>query len=144
MINEDTIYLLRECNSGTQMAVFSINEILEKITNPKLKELLMHSKKVHEELGQKLHTLLNKYGDNTKEPNVFAKGMSWMKTNLKLAMEDSDRTCADLMTEGCNMGIKSLQRYLNEYKAADEDSKKLTKSLISEEEKLTRQLKEYL
>jgi hypothetical protein len=45
--------------------------------------------------------------------------MSWMKTNMKLSMEDSDATIADLMTDGCNMGVKSLNRYLNQYKAAD-------------------------
>ena len=47
MINEDTIDLLRECNSGTQMAVYSIDEILEKINSPKLKELLQKSKQTH-------------------------------------------------------------------------------------------------
>ena len=70
--------------------------------------------------------------------------MSWMKTNLKLTMENSDRTCADLMTEGCNMGVKSLQRYLNQYGAADETSKSIARELIAEEEQLTKELKEYL
>lgn len=144
MTNHDTIYLLQECNTGTQMAVYSIDEVLEKITNPKLKTLLSDSKKVHEQIGSKLHQLLQKYGDETKEPGILAKGMSWMKTNVKLAMEDSDRVCADLITEGCNMGVKTLQKYLNEYTAADNESKKLTKDLIQEEEKLTEQLKEYL
>ena len=144
MINEDTIDLLRECNSGTQMAVYSIDEILEKINSPKLKELLQKSKQTHENLGQRLHDLLNSYGDENKEPNIFARGMSWMKTNLKLTMENSDRTCADLMTEGYNMGVKSLQRYLNQYGAADETSKSIARELIAEEEQLTKELKEYL
>lgn len=144
MINEDTIDLLRECNSGTQMAVYSIDEILEKINSAKLKELLQKSKQTHENLGQRLHDLLNSYGDENKEPNIFARGMSWMKTNLKLTMENSDRTCADLMTEGCNMGVKSLQRYLNQYGAADETSKSIARELIAEEEQLTKELKEYL
>ncbi len=144
MMNEDTLELLRECNSGTQMAVYSIDEILEKICNPKLKELLQKSKQIHEKLGWHLHDLLNSCGEETQEPNIFARGMSWMKTNLKLTMENSDRTCADLMTEGCNMGVKSLQRRLNQYSGADETSKSITKELIAEEEHLTEQLKEYL
>lgn len=144
MANEDTIYLLRECNSGTQMAVYSIDEILEKISNPNLKELLQKSKQTHEKLGQQLHDLLNSYGDENKEPNIFARGMSWMKTNIKLTMENSDRTCADLMTEGCNMGVKYLQKYFNEYSAADETSKSIAKKLIAAEEDLTEKLKKYL
>ena len=67
----------------------------------------------------------------TKEPNVMAQGMSWIKTNMKLAMNTSDETLAELMTDGCNMGVKSLSRYLNQYKAADDRAKAITKKLIN-------------
>lgn len=67
----------------------------------------------------------------TKEPNVMAQGMSWIKTNIKLAMNTSDETLAELMTDGCNMGVKSLSRYLNQYKAADDRAKAITKKLIN-------------
>ena len=97
MINEDTIYLLRECNAGTQMAVYSIGEILENVKDQKLREILISSKNHHEQLGNELHILLQKYGDTTKDPGVIAKGMSWIKTNAKLAIDDSDRVCADLI-----------------------------------------------
>ena len=70
--------------------------------------------------------------------------MSRMKTNMKLGMEDSDATIADLMTDGCNMGVKSLNRYLNEYKAASEVSKDITKRLINLEEKLIVDIRAYL
>ena len=50
MINEDTIYLLRECNAGTQMAVYSIGEILENVKDQKLREILISSKNHHEQL----------------------------------------------------------------------------------------------
>ena len=67
-----------------------------------------------------------------------------MKTGMKLAMEDSDATVADLMTDGCNMGVKSLNRYLNQYKAADEVSKDITKRLINLEEELTVNIRKFL
>ena len=69
--------------------------------------------------------------DDGKNPNPMAKGMSWMKTNVKLMANESDSTIADLMTDGCNMGVKSLHRYLNQYKAADEKCKDITKRLIN-------------
>ena len=74
----------------------------------------------------------------------MAKGMSWMKTNMKLVMHESDATIADLMTDGCNMGVKSLHKYLNQYKAADEKSKDIAKKLINIEEKLTVDIRGYL
>ena len=74
----------------------------------------------------------------------MAKGMSWMKTTMKMGMDHSDATVADLITDGCNMGIKSLNKYLNEYEGADEESKMLCNKLIAIEEELCRDLKEYL
>ena len=67
-----------------------------------------------------------------------------MMTNMKLALDDSDSRIADLMTDGCNMGIKSLNRYLNEYKAADEYSKDVAKRLIKLEQTLARNVRDYL
>ena len=59
-------------------------------------------------------------------------------------MNESDATIADLMTDGCNMGVKSLNRYLNEYTAADEISKDIAKRLIHLEEDLALQIRQYL
>ena len=140
MSDSDTVKLLRECNSGIQMAVFSIDEILEKVTDKNLYEILKKSKEKHEKLGDETHAILTECGDETKEPNMLAKGMSWMKTNAKVMMDDSDA----IIVDGCNMGIKTLCRYENQYAAADEESQKLTDNLIRLEEKLRQDLREYL
>lgn len=71
----------------------------------------------------------------------MAQGMSWIKTNMKLAMNTSDETIAELMTDGCNMGVKSLSRYLNQYKAADDRAKAITKKLINLETDLCSDLR---
>lgn len=72
---------------------------------------------------------------------MLAKGMSWMKTNAKVMMDDSDATIADLIVDGCNMGIKTLCRYENQYAAADDAAMKLTDDLIRLEEKLRQDLR---
>ncbi len=144
MLENDTVSLLRECNSGTQMAVYSIDEILENIKNEKFREILISSKDAHERLGSEIHLLSQKYGDTTKEPTAFAKGMSWLKTNARLALEDSDRVCADLITNGCNMGIKTLCRFQNEYAAADEQAQTLCRELIRIEENLLNDTRPFL
>jgi hypothetical protein len=63
---------------------------------------------------------------------------------MKLGMNESDATVADLMTDGCNMGVKSLNKYLNQYTEADKTSKDICKRLISIEEELCKDLREYL
>ncbi|MBQ2889408.1 MAG: hypothetical protein IJE41_03035, partial [Clostridia bacterium] len=101
-------------------------------------------KEEHEKLDRELQEILDKFNDDGKEPAAIAKGMSWMKTNMKLAMNETDATIADLMTDGCNMGVKSLNKYLNKYEAADEVSKDITKRLINLEEKLAVDMRGYL
>ncbi len=144
MIEQDTIKLLRECDAGVKMGVSSIEEVLPYVRSDKLEIALTDCKDEHAKLDRELQELLDKYKDDGKEPNPMAKGMSWIKTNVKLAVDESDKTIADLMTDGCNMGVKSLNRYLNQYEAADEVSKDICKRLINIEEKLTIQMRRIL
>lgn len=144
MIEQDTIKLLRECDAGIKMGVSSIEDVLGYVENDELERLLTECKDEHEKLDRELQQLLDKYKDDGKEPATIAKGMSWMKTNMKLAMNESDHTIADLMTDGCNMGVKSLNKYLNKYEAADEVSKDITKRLINLEEKLAVDIRKFL
>ena len=144
MIEKDTVRLLRECDAGVKMGVSSIKDVVDYVRSEKLKELLHLCKDGHDKLDRALQGLLKKYGDGGKDPNPIAKGMSWMKTNVKLAMHESDSTIAELMTDGCNMGVKSLSRYLNEYKAADEDSKRIAARLIDLEARLAADIRAFL
>lgn len=144
MIESDTIKLLRECDAGIKMGVSAIDEVLDYVHDEKLEEALKEYREEHNELQSEILTLLEKYQDDGKEPNPIAKSMSWVKTNAKLVMDESDHTIADLVTDGCNMGVKSLNRYLNQYKAADEKTKNITKKLIRLEEKLTAEVQKFL
>lgn len=144
MIESDTIKLLRECDAGIKMGISSINDVIEHVKADGLYESLNKCKDEHERLERETSKLLEDYEDDGKNPSPIAKGMSWIKTNMMLAMKDSDKTISDLMTDGCNMGVKSLSRYLNKYAAADEKSKDITKKLIALEENLAKDIRGYL
>lgn len=144
MVNNDTIELLKECNAGIKMAVDSIDEVYDKVGDLRFRERLAKCKEEHQKLGSQTHELLERYHDDGKEPNLMAKTMSWVKTNVMLTLNESDGTIADLMTDGCNMGVKSLNRYLNQYKAAEEKVKDITKKLIAQEEQLAVDIRQYL
>ncbi|MDO4742509.1 MAG: hypothetical protein Q4B04_00550 [bacterium] len=144
MIQGDTIELLKECNSGIKMGVTSIEEVLEKVKDSAFSRILDASKEEHKKLGDETHELLNKYGDGGKEPHLVAKGMSWIKTNVMLAVNESDKMIAGLIYDGCNMGIKSLNQYLNKYEAAEEKVKDIAKKLIAVEKKLSDDINQYL
>ena len=143
-MDTDTIRLMRECDAGIKMGIDSIEQILEYVKDEKMKKVLMESKTEHENMQEELKVHLAKAHDEGKDPNMMAKSMSWMKTNVKLVLNESDATIADLITDGCNMGVKSLKRYLNQYQAADKDAKRIAERLIDSEERLTKNMAEYL
>lgn len=144
MIEKDTIKLLRECDAGVKMGVSSIEDVLDFAHNEELRKYLTDCKSEHDKLDTEIQQELDRFKDEGKDPNPIAKGMSWMKTNVKLVINESDHTIADLITDGCNMGVKSLNRYLNQYKAADEKSKDIAKRLINLEEKLAIDIRKFL
>ena len=144
MMEQDTVKLLRECDAGIKMGVASIDDVLEHVQAKNFRDRLSVCRSEHKKLEDEVQSLLRQYHDDGKEPNPIAKGMSWMKTNMKLAMDPSDAAIADLMTDGCNMGVKTLYRYLNQYPDADEKSKFLVRQITAEEEALAKYLRDYL
>ena len=144
MIEQDTIRLLRECDAGIKMGVASIDKVRDYVKSADLRNALTECKSRHEKLKDELEQALDRFGDTGKSPNPMAKGISWLKTNIKLGIDTSDAAIAELMTDGCSMGIKSLTKYLNEYKAADENARDLAKQLITQETHLIGQMRQYL
>ncbi|MGN1481951.1 hypothetical protein [Porcipelethomonas sp.] len=144
MIEDDTIKLLRECDAGIKMGISSVDDSLKYVQSSELKKFLEKCRNDHDEIQKELEKLLNDYHDDGKEPPVMAKGMSWIKTNFKLAVNESDQAVAEFITDGCNMGIKSLSHYLNQYKAADEKSKDIARKLINIEERMEADIRKYL
>lgn len=140
----DTVKLLRECDAGIKMGISAIDDVIDDVKNGQFRQLLHDSKNQHEKLKQEIVVLLDEHHDDGKDPNPMAKGMSKIKTNMKMAMETTDNTAADLMIDGCNMGVKSLSRYLNQYKSADRKSRDITGRLVEIEDRLSIDLRQFL
>ena len=144
MMEQDTVKLLRECDAGIKMGVASIDDVLEHVQAKNFRDRLSVCRSEHKKLEDEVQSLLRQYHDDGKEPNPIAKGMSWMKTNMKLAMDTSDAAIADLMTDGCNMGIKSLTEKINQYSDASKESISLAKDIVKCEEAFRDDLKQFL
>ena len=144
MIQQDTVKLLRECDAGIKMGISSIDQVIDHVQSSDFRHHLSRCKEEHDALKAEIQDALHRFDDEGKNPNPIASSMSWMKTNMKLGLDDTDATVADLMTDGCNMGVKSLSRYLNQYKAADENAKDVTKRLIKLEAQLAENIRGFL
>lgn len=130
MPNDDTIKLLRECSAGTEMAISSINEVIENVKDTALYSTLAHFRSEHQHLKDEIHVKLSTYHDSEKSPNPMAKAMSWSKIKLNLMLDSSSKEISTLMRDGCNMGIESLQKYLEQYPTASSEVKSITERLI--------------
>ena len=144
MVNDDTIKLLNECNSGIKMGVQGINEVIIHADNKNLIDVLNKYLKDHKKLGDKTHKYLNKFHDSDKEPNPIATAMSWVKINFAMMKANQDEHIADVMTDGCNMGIKSIAKYLNKYPTALPEVKELAADVIKLEENFALDLRRFL
>ena len=144
MVKDDTLNLLRECNAGIKMGISSLNDVLDRVESTDLEDKLKKSRNEHENLETETLLMLKRYGDQEKEPNIIAKGMSYLKTNVMLGINESDEMVASLITDGCNMGIKSINEFINTYPEADKEVKDVAQKIIDLEKTLLENVKEYL
>ena len=144
MIEDDTIKLLRECDQGIKMGISSLEQVMDYVTSERMKGILTKSKIEHEKIKEEINVMLDSFHDEGKNPNPIVSGMSRMKTNMELMMNDADYKIASIMVDGTNMGVKSLSKYLNQYKASSEEAKYITRKIIKLEEKLSKDLREFL
>ena len=143
-MNNDTIKLLRECNLGCKMAVNSLNQISEYVTNSNFADLVNKSIKEHEKMGDETAQKLAEAGVEEKEPGTMTSAFSWFSTEIKMMMKDTDGEAAKIIIDGCSMGIQSIGEKKNHFKEADGDAVRIASDLIEMEEKLIKELEAYL
>ena len=144
MIERDTVRLLRECDAGVKMGISALDDVRGRARSAPMRAILRESRAKHARLQDEVTQALHRFGDAGKDPNPMAKGMSHLKTSVKMMYGNRDAHIATLMVDGCNMGIKSLARYLNQYPAADEDTKRIAEDFIRLEEELSHAMRGYL
>ena len=128
MKNFDTISLRKACNQGCKYATNGIDEYNDK----------------HTKIGDRCHEMLNKYGADEKDPKPMSAMFAKMGTDLKMLNDDSNEKVAEMLLDGCHMGIKSVAKYMNKYDCAAEDSRKLAKEIIDVEENFMKDLIGYI
>lgn len=143
-MNSDTINLLKECNAGCKSATNSMEQVMEYVKDEKLREIISDYNKQHIEIGDKCHNMLNKYGGNEKDIQPIAKAMSFITTEVKMMSDSSSQKAAEIMMDGCNMGIKKVSEYMNKYSSANDESKKMADKIVKIEQSFIEELRSFL
>ena len=143
-MNRDSIKLLRECNAGIKMGTSAMAKVIPHVKDAGLKSGLSACRDTHNDLGIRTKRLLKEAHEDTKSVHPIAQLMSEIKVSASVMMGGADKRIAHVMTDGCDMGIKSLTSYLNQYKNADRKSRAIAEELIASEEMLEVTMRSYL
>ena len=143
-MNKESLNLLKKCNSGCKNGTNSMEQILDFVRDEKLKRTIKEYDKRHIEIGDECHELLNRYGCNEEDPKKISAVVAWFGTEVKLAIDDSTEKIADLLVDGCVMGIKSLYKEINSNKGAESKIKDIAMELVSIEQDFMNELLGYL
>lgn len=143
-MNQDTINLLSQVNAGCKMAIDSMEQVGKSVDDKRIKDIIKKYNDEHIKIEDETHRMLNKAGESDQEPGMIAKTFATMQAKVKLMMKDDIHQAASILTDGCNMGIKSLCEYKNSYKAADEKSVSLCQELCDVETRMMGELQPLL
>lgn len=143
-MEDHTIALLQECSQGCKVGIKSINQVSEYVSDQGLKRIIEKYRGEHQRIEAEADHLLNRHGKEGKQPEMMATAMSWVSTEMKMMMKDDDKQAAKIMTEGCDMGIRTICGFINQYAGASESSIGLAKDLVNVEEKFREEMKPYL
>ncbi len=142
--HNDTVSLLKECNSGCKSATNSMEQLQKYVNDPALDSILDRYIDRHAAIGEECHARLNAAGMSEEDPAPLPAAMAKMSIAMKMAVDPDTSHIADMLEDGCNMGVKSLAKYRNQYKNASEDAKKLTNELIGLETEMAKELLAFL
>ena len=143
-MKKETEKLLRECTSGTKMGERALSMAIPYVKNAELKSALEESLKSHAIIGDEAKKALFSAHRRDKEPNAIVQMMSDAKMKAMLTFNSSPSTVAGLITDGCDMGTKTLAHALNSHPTADPSARRLARQLIATEDNLRESLRRFL
>lgn len=143
-LNKDSIELLAQVNAGCKMAIDSLEQVEKYVDDKRMIDIIKKYNEAHIKIEDDSHRMLNNAGQEEQEPSIWAKTFAQMQAKIKLLMKDDVHQAASILTDGCNMGIKSLWEYKNSYKTADAKSVELCERLCNLEGQMLAELQPLL
>ena len=144
MNKEDTEGILQECDAGVKTAIDSIDAVMDRAQSEELREALRRSRTEHVQLGNEIAALLDENGLTGKDQNAVAKMMTHTKIAAEMLLSPTDGTIAELMIDGCSMGVKKLSEYINRFPSAEGPAVRVSQRLIKTEQELMDAMRVFL
>lgn len=143
-MNEDSIKLLEECNTGCKMALKSLSQVGSYVMDTELLMLIEKYARKHDVIEVHSSELLIEAGKCDKEPGAMATAFSWITAEVKLLIKDDNHQITSILMNGCNMGIQSISECQHKYPGAEKKIMKLAYELVKCEEDFMKELKAFV
>ena len=143
-MKQDDIAILKEIQKNTQMAMTTIDTILDKTSEDeftiKLSKQSIEYAKIHNTAVEKLVEEQSGTYRNNQIADMMLRGSVHMGTLLNTSISH----LAELMIEGSNRGMTNLYKAVKHNRLAQDMSMELAQELMDFEEKNIELMKEYL
>lgn len=128
---------------NAKMGAEAIVNLLHRVTDEELKSELSLELARYEEFADDARKSLDEMGEEPEEEKMFSRLMAKMGVTMNTVIDKTSSHIAQMIIEGCVMGITDLQKRLNDggdYGKAEE----LAKKLIAFEEDTAERMRVYL
>ena len=133
---------LEEIYRGAKMGVETIDTVLNKVNDPKMKEELIREQHDFRKFEMKAMEELVKNNQEPKDLPAVQKMGAWMGIQMNTVVDSSPSHIADLMIQGNNMGIVGITKTKNRHTPCRYDA--LADELVQMQQRHIEQLKPFL
>ncbi len=127
-----------------QTAMQSINNVLEKVKDSKLKKELKTEFKQYDEFIEKCEDLAKEQDIELKDNGFFKKAKMWLSVNMATMLDKSNRKIASINIVGSTMGVIDLMSVLSDCKRCKKELLSFGKEVLEMEERNIEKLKPYI
>lgn len=138
------VKLLTKIYQNAKLGSQSIEELLEKVKDESFKTIVSKQQSNYDLIAKECEMMANTANVNLKDNCLFTKTKQATMVGISTLLDQTTRHLAEMMIQGCTMGIVDIIKNLNDNHCAEEEILKLGKQLQTMQEKYVEDLKKYL
>ncbi|WMJ22953.1 hypothetical protein RBG61_13320 [Paludicola sp. MB14-C6] len=141
---EQNIEFLTKIYQNAKMGEESIDPIINRTTNERLRQDLITQKQGYVSLGKKAKTEIMRSNEKPKDLSPMTKYATKSMVKINTMMNHTPTHIAKMMIQGSTMGIIDAQECLHKYSSAQSCVKDLANEVLTFEQNNIERLKTYL
>ena len=136
--------LLQGVYQTASMFLNAIDALIPKVKDQKMKDTMELERRGVDKIMDDAVRIMRSKKIEPKAPNIFTRAAAWMGVQFNSLINADNRHIAEMMTEGCTMGIYGSIENIYDFQKADTEIKKLCEDLMHILEEYLNSMKYFL